>query len=120
MVAEDHLQSRQFLYHEAHLNNRESIRRSGLRPGKAWMSYDGSEEIAPAGVYMSPHGFSEYSSSMHDSSHFGYDRWRVDVTGLPVHADPTQPKSARYTPGPVPPDRLRLVKKGSPNWERNI
>lgn len=111
----------QFLYHEAPLRERESIRRQGLRPAKEWTLGHGEHaQTVPAGVYMSPHGGSEYGSSMHDSSHYGYDRWRVNVTGLNVQADPTQPNSAHYTPEHVPPDRIKLAKKGHPDWERHI
>lgn len=118
MSASDKLSPRQFLYHEAHLNDRESIRSGGLRPGKEWSF--GTGEVVPAGVYLSPHGYSEYGSSMNDSSHFGYDKWRADVSGLDVRTDLTQPGSAHYTPETIPPERLRLVKKGSPDWQRNI
>lgn len=108
----------QFLYHEAHLNDRDSIRSTGLRPGKEWSF--GTGEKVPAGVFLSPANSSEYSSSMHDASHYGYDRWRVDVSGLNVQTDPTQPKSAKYTPDHVPPERIKLAKKGHPNWEKHI
>ena len=107
-----------FLYHEAHLKDRESIREQGLRAGKEWSF--GTGEVVPSGVYLSRHGSSEYGSSMHDSSHFGYDRWRVNVQGLDVRPDPTQPNSALYHPASIPPERVKLVKRGDPNWERNI
>lgn len=116
MAASDKL-GKQFLYHEAHLNDRESIRELGLRPGKP-IGMGG--QIYPAGVYLSPHGSSEYGSSMNDSSHFGYDRWRADVTGLNVQRDPMQETSAHYTPDPIPPERIKLVKRGSPDWRKNI
>lgn len=106
------------LYHEAHLNDRESIRSQGLRAGKEWSF--GTGEKVPGGVYLSPPNRSEYGSSMHDSSHFGYDRWRVNVQGLDIQHDPTQPNSALYHPSDITPDRIRLVKRGDPNWERNI
>lgn len=109
---------RQYLYHEAHLNDRDSIRTKGLLPGKQWSF--GTGEVVPSGVYLSPHGNSEYGSSMHDSSHFGYDRWRADVTGLDVRADPTQSGGAHYTPDAIPPDRIKLAKKGHPNWMKHI
>lgn len=118
MAASDHLNKQQYLYHESHLRNRESIRSTGLRAGKEWSF--GNGEVVPAGVYLSPHGNSEYGSSMNDSSHFGYDKWRVNVTGLNVQHDPTQPNSARYVPENVPADRVKLVKKGHPNWEKHI
>jgi len=114
--ATEHL-GRQFLYHEAHLNDRESIREQGLRPGRPISMGD---KMYPAGVYLSKHGASEYGSSMNDSSHFGYDRWRADVTGLNVHTDPMQPESAHYTPDTIPADRIKLVKKGHPNWQKHI
>ena len=95
MAAHDSVNKRQFLYHEAHLNDRESIRAQGLRPGRPISMGD---KVYPAGVYLSGHGASEYSSSMNDASHFGYDRWRADVTGLNVHSDPMQPASAPSWP----------------------
>lgn len=107
-----------FLYHEAHLKDRDSIRETGLRAGKEW-SFSTGEKV-PSGVYMSRPGVSEYGSSMNDSSHFGYDRWRVNVQGLDVRSDPTQPNSAHYHPGDITLDRIKLVKRGSPNWEKNI
>jgi hypothetical protein len=111
----------QFLYHEAPSRERESIRSGGLRPAKEWTLGHGEHtQTVPSGVYMSRHGGSEYGSSMHDSSHYGYDRWRVNVTDLPVHADPTQPNSAHYTPEHVPPERIKLAKKAHPNWEQHI
>jgi hypothetical protein len=107
-----------FLYHEAHLKDRESIRSTGLRAGKEW-SFSTGEKV-PGGVYLSPHGSSEYGSSMHDSSHFGYDRWRVNVQGLDIQQDPTQPNSALYHSSDIPVDRIKLVKRGHPNWEKHI
>lgn len=119
MAAEEHLSKRQFLYHESPAKHRESIRASGLRPSNpGTLGYGENVKTFPTGVYMSPHGQSEYSSSMRDASEFGYDRWRVDVTGLPVHADPSQSNEAHYTPEAVHPSRLRLAKKGDPDWER--
>ena len=114
MAAHDHLGS-QFLYHEAHLNDRESIRSGGLRPATPYAASD-----LPSGVYMSPHGVSEYSSSMNDSSHFGYDRWRVNVTGLDLKVDASQPTHTRFSSEHIGSDRIKLVKKGHPNWEKNI
>jgi hypothetical protein len=107
-----------YLYHESHLQNRESIQSTGLQPGAGQESYSGPN--APKGVYMSPHRYSEYGSSMHDASHYGYDRWRVNVEGLPLHTDPTQPKSAVFHPGEIPPERLKIAKKGHPDWRRHI
>ena len=109
-----------FLYHESPAANREDILREGLKPGKGEASYAGPN--APAGVYMSPHKYSEYGSSYpgHDGPWFGFDRWRVNVEGLDVHADPTQPNSAHYHPGHIPPERLRLAKKAHPDWERHL
>lgn len=118
MAAHESLNKKQFLYHESHLSNRESIRTQGLKPGKEWAF--GTGEVVPSGVYMSPSKYSEYGSSVSPSSHFGYDRWRVDVTGLAVHTDPTQKSSAHYTSEHVPPERLTLAKKGHPNWEKHI
>lgn len=118
MSAADSVSKQQFLYHEAHLNDRDSIRSTGLRASKEWSYGDGT--VQPAGVYLSPHGNSEYGSSMNDSSHFGYDRWRVNVTGLDVHADPTQPRGARYVPESIPAERVKLVKRGHPNWAKHI
>jgi hypothetical protein len=115
MAAEEHLSGRQFLYHESHLNDRESIREQGLRASVPYNAGD-----LPKGVYMSPHGVSEYGSSMNDSSHFGYDRWRVNVTGLDLHVDESQPSSTKFHAGDVHPSRIRLVKKGHPNWQKHI
>lgn len=106
---------RQFLYHEAHLNDRESIRSEGLRASVPYNARD-----LPRGVYMAPLSHSEYGSSMHDASHYGYDRWRVNVSGLDLHVDKSQPSATRFSPEDIPPDRIRLVKKGHPNWERHI
>jgi hypothetical protein len=115
------LNNRQFLYHETPLSNRDSIRERGLLPGKEWTLGHGEyARTVPAGVYLSPAGSSEYGSSVRDSSWFGYDRWRADVSGLEVVHDPTQPNSAHYTPEAIPPERLQLVKKGHPDWERHI
>jgi hypothetical protein len=121
MSADEHVSPRQFLYHESPLENRESIRTQGLRPGPAWtLGHGDHARTVPSGVYLSPHGSSEFGSSMNDSSWFGYDKWRVDVTGLNVQSDPTQPNSAHYVPDQVPPERVRLAKKGHPDWERHI
>ena len=103
------------MYHESHLNDRESIRREGLR---ASVPYHASD--LPKGVYMSPHDVSEYGSSMNPSSHFGYDRWRVDVRGMDLQTDASQPTYTRFSPENVPPERVKLVKKGHPNWEAHI
>lgn len=112
---------RQYLYHETPLTNRDSIRSRGLLPGKQWtLGHGEHSQIVPSGVYLSPHGNSEYGSSMHDSSHYGYDRWRVDVTDLPVQHDPTQPNSAHFVPDAIPPERLALAKKGHPDWQKHI
>lgn len=119
MAAEEHLSKRQFLYHETPVKNRESIRSEGLRPSEPWDLW-GEDVEMPGGVYMSPPGHSEYSSSMHDAPHYGYDRWRVDVTDLPIHPDPTKSVEAFYTPDVVHPSRLRLAKKAHPNWKRHI
>jgi len=120
MAAHDSL-GPQFLYHEAHLNDRESIRSQGLRPGKGWEKWGAPGEYhAPPGVYLSKKGTSEYSSSVHDASHFGYDRWRVNVGGLNVQADPTQESRSHFTAEAISPERLTLVKKGHPDWERHI
>jgi len=112
--ANEHL-GKQFLYHESHLVNREKIREQGLRPFVPYMASD-----LPKGVYMAPLSHSEYSSSMNDASHYGNDRWRVDVTGLDLHTDESQPTATKYHPETIPPERLRLVKKGHPNWEKHI
>jgi hypothetical protein len=104
-----------FLYHEAHLNDRESIRSSGLR---AAVPYNASD--LPKGVYMAPLSHSEYGSSMNDASHFGYDRWRVDVRGLDLQTDTSQPTASKFSAEDISPDRIRLVKKGHPNWEKHI
>jgi len=115
MPADEHLSGRQFLYHESHLSARESIRSEGLRPAVPYAASN-----LPKGVYMAPLSHSEYSSSMNDASHFGYDRWRVDVTGLDLHVDKSQPSVTKFHPEHVHPSRLRLVKKGHPDWERHI
>jgi hypothetical protein len=115
MPAHEHVNGKQFMYHESHLNDRESIRSQGLRAATPYAASD-----LPKGVYMSPHGVSEYSSSMNDSSHFGYDRWRVNVSGMDLHVDSSQPTYTRYSSEGISPDRLKLVKKGHPNWEAHI
>jgi hypothetical protein len=109
------LHPQQFLYHESHLNDRESIRSTGLRPSVPYMASD-----LPKGVYMAPLSHSEYGSSMNDASHFGYDRWRVNVTGMDLKTDESQPSATKFSPEHIPPDRIRLVKKGHPNWEKHI
>jgi hypothetical protein len=116
------LSSRQFkhLYHEAHLNDRESIRDEGLRANKPFTPQIG-KDVYPHGVYLSTPQGSEYSSSMSHSSHFGYDRWRVNMEGLEYHKDPDpNHETSYYTAHSIPPERLTLVRKGSPDWERNI
>jgi hypothetical protein len=105
----------QFLYHESHLNDRESIRRTGLRPAVPYAASD-----LPKGVYMAPLSHSEYGSSMHDASHYGYDRWRVNVADLDLQTDASQPTATKFHAGEIPPERIRLVKKGHPNWEKHI
>ena len=74
----------------------------------------------PKGVYMSPSNASEYSSSMHDASHYGYDRWRVNVSGLDLQVDESQPTSTKFHPEHIGPERIRLVKKAHPNWRAHI
>jgi hypothetical protein len=116
------LNPRQFkhLYHESHLNDRESIQREGLRANKPFTPQIG-EDVYPHGVYLSTPKGSEYGSSVHDSSHFGYDRWRVNMEGLEHHKDPDPlHETSYYTPQSIPPERLKLVKKGHPDWERHI
>jgi len=115
MPADEHLSAPQFLYHESHLQNRESIREGGLRPAVPYMA-----SHLPKGVYMAPRSHSEYGSSMNDASHFGYDRWRVNVSGLDLHTDESQPSATKFHPDAIPADRIKLVKKGHPNWERHI
>ena len=115
MSAVEHVSKPQFLYHEAHINDRESIRSQGLLPH---VPYNASD--LPKGVYMAPLSHSEYGSSMNDASHFGYDRWRVNVTDLDLHVDESQKSVTKYHPDAIPPERIRLVKRGSPDWERNI
>lgn len=115
MPAHEHVNGKQFLYHESHRNYRESIREQGLRPAVPYAASD-----LPKGVYMAPLSHSEYSSSMNDASHFGYDRWRVNVSGLDLQVDKSQPSATKFHSETIPPARLRLVKKGSPDWERNI
>jgi len=105
----------QFLYHEAHLLDRESIRVSGLR---AQVPENASD--LPKGVYMAPLTHSEYGSSMNDASHFGYDRWRVNVTGLDLQVDSSQPTQTKFHADNISPDRLKLAKKGHPNWQKHI
>lgn len=109
------LHPKQFLYHEAPIKARDSIRSSGLRASVPWNASD-----LPKGVYMAPLSHSEYGSSMHDASHYGYDRWRVDVSGIDLHVDTSQPRATKFHPGDVEPSRLRLAKKGHPNWEQHI
>ena len=121
MAASDSL-SRQFkyLYHESHLSNRESIRSGGLRANKPFTPMIG-EDVYPHAVYLSTPRGSEYGSSVHDSSHFGYDRWRVNVEGLPITRDPdTGHHTSWIHSDDIPADRLKLVKKGHPDWERHI
>ena len=113
--AHEALQPKQFLYHESHLNDRESIRSSGLRAAVPYAASD-----LPKGVYMAPLSHSEYGSSMNEASHFGYDRWRVNVTGLDLQVDKSQPTATKFHPGDIPAERVKLVKKGHPNWERHI
>ncbi len=116
MPADDqHHLGPQFMYHESHLNDRESIRSQGLRPATPYAASD-----LPSGVYLSPAHASEYSSSMHDASHYGYDRWRVNVTGLQLHTDESQPSTTKFSPEHIHPSRLRLAKKGHPDWKRHI
>ena len=115
MPAHEHVNKRQFLYHESHLQSRESIRSQGLRAAVPYAASD-----LPKGVYMAPLSHSEYGSSMNDASHFGYDRWRVNVTGLDLQTDTSQPSATKFHPGDIPPDRIKLVKKGHPDWERHI
>jgi hypothetical protein len=115
VAAHEHVNKQQFMYHESHLNDRESIRREGLRPATPYAASD-----LPAGVYMSPHHVSEYSSSMNPASHFGYDRWRVNVTGLDLQTDVSQPTHTKFSPEHIPPERIKLVKKGHPNWKKHI
>jgi hypothetical protein len=110
-----------YLYHEAHLLDRGSIRASGLIPHKPFTPQIG-DDVYPKGVYLSTVRGSEYGSSMHDSSHYGYDRWRVNVEGLEglqKYPDPGH-LSSLYTPNAIEPSRLKLAKKGNPNWEKNI
>lgn len=119
MAAHEVLHPKQFLYHEAPAQSRESIRSEGLRPGKAWTLGHGEHaKTVPAGVYLSPHGYSEYGSSMHDASAFGFDRWRANVANLPVHPDEFGSTGSLYTPEHIHPSRLQLVKKGDPDWEK--
>jgi len=124
MSAQDHLNSVQFkgkyLYHESHLNDRESIRSGGLEARTPFNSWgDGSK--TPKGVYMSEGNNSEYGSSMNSAQHFGYDRWRVNVEGIGAQKDlDTGHTTSWHTPDNISPDRIKLVKKGSPNWQQNI
>lgn len=104
-----------YLYHEAHLKDRDSIRETGLGAAVPYAASD-----LPKGVYMAPLSHSEYGSSMNDASHFGYDRWRVNVSDLDLQVDRSQPTATRFHPNDIPPDRIKLVKRGSPNWEKNI
>jgi hypothetical protein len=115
MPASQHVSPKQFMYHESHLSNRESIQSRGLQ---AQVPYNASD--LPAGVYLSPHNQSEYGSSMNDAPHFGYDRWRVDVTGLDLQVDKSQPTSTRFSPEHIPAERIKLAKKGHPNWKKHI
>jgi hypothetical protein len=115
MAAHHNISKKQFLYHESHLNNRESIRSQGLRPAVPYMASD-----LPGGVYMAPLSHSEYGSSMHTASHYGNDRWRVNVTGLDLRTDQSQPTATKFSPEHIGPERIKLVKKGNPNWEANI
>lgn len=120
MPAEEHLGA-QFLYHEAPVRDRDSIRSGGLRAGSPGsIGYKENARTIPAGVYLSPHGYSEYGSSMHDASHYGYDRWRVDVSGLPIHHDDFGSEGSKYTPESITPDRIKLAKKAHPNWREHI
>jgi hypothetical protein len=115
MPAHEALHPKQFLYHESHLSNRESIRQGGLRPAVPYAASD-----LPSGVYMAPLSHSEYGSSMHEASHYGYDRWRVNVSGLNLQTDKSQPSATKFHPEHIPPERIKLVKKGHPNWEKHI
>ena len=126
MAAHDNLSPQQFrgkyLYHETPVSNRDSIRRSGLRPSKPYNAWGSNTEVThPPGVYMSQGRNSEYGSSMHDSSWYGYDRWRVHVGDLPVRRDPEPGRTTSwYHPENIPPERLQLVKKAHPDWEKHI
>jgi hypothetical protein len=115
MPAHEVLHPKQFLYHESHLLDRESIRSKGLRASVPENASD-----LPKGVYMAPLSHSEYGSSMNDASHFGYDRWRVNVSGLDLQTDTSQPSVTKFHPADIPPDRIRLVRKGHPNWKQHI
>lgn len=115
MGAEQSVSPKQFLYHESHLTDRESIRSTGLR---ASVPYNASD--LPKGVYMAPLSHSEYGSSMNDASHFGYDRWRVNVSGLDLQTDSSQPTASKFHPDDITPDRIQLVKKGHPDWQRHL
>ena len=115
MPAHEAVNKKQFMYHESHITVRDKVREQGLQP---FVPFNASN--LPAGVYLSPHGMSEYGSSMHDAPHYGHDRWRVDVTGLDLKVDESQPTHTRYSPEAIPPERLRLAKKGHPNWQRHI
>lgn len=109
------LNKKQFLYHEGHISARENIRSDGLR---AFVPYNAPD--LPKGVYMAPLSHSEYGSSMNDATHFGWDRWRVDVTGMELQTDSSQPGVTKFSPADIPPERIRLAKRADPNWERNI
>ena len=113
--AHEAVNRKQFLYHESHITNRESIRSTGLRSA---VPYNASD--LPKGVYMAPRSHSEYGSSMNDASHFGYDRWRVNVSGLDLQVDKSQPSATKFHSGDIPADRVKLVKKGHPNWQAHI
>jgi hypothetical protein len=113
--AHEAVSPKQFLYHESHITVRDKVRSEGLKPA---VPYNASD--LPSGVYLAPLSHSEYSSSMHDATHYGHDRWRVDVTGLDLHTDSSQPSASKFHPGQIPPERLKLAKKGHPNWERHI
>ena len=115
MPAHEHVSPVQFLYHEAPVRERESIRSAGLRPSVPWNAND-----LPKGVYMAPLSHSEYSSSMHDASHYGYDRWRVNVSGLDLQTDTSQPTATKFSPEHITPDRIKLAKKAHPNWKAHI
>ena len=69
---------------------------------------------------MSEYGRGDRLKGPQTASHYGYDRWRVNIKGLDVQTDPSQPQSAHFTPHAIPPERLKLVAKADPNYERNI
>lgn len=113
---------RRYLYHESPASERDSIRGQGLIPHKPFTPRAG-EDVYPKAVYLSEPHHSEYGSSWpgHDGPWFGYDRWRVDVSGLDVRRDPDPAHSSSWAHyDTIPPERLKLHKGAHPDWQSHL